>query len=105
MYMTNYIVQIAIMLAANLPIFETCSMYEDGPGCWSRYMVYHIAISVFAIGATVKGAAASSASTWFSTVSRLLLMALIVIASMNALIIDESIMKQTEIIYDDRNIV
>ncbi len=106
MYMTMYVANIAVLITANVPIFETCSMYDDPDGCWTRYLFYLGLYMVFAISATLKGTAKSPFIQMFTTVSRVVLIALLTAVCAHAMMLDVKIWKEPEAaVYVERNII
>jgi amino acid permease len=96
-FLLSYTVNFATSFAANLPIFETCSMYEDSDSCWSRYLVYAGIYIVAGISLTLKGLNESKAMNIFATVCRLGIIVLVVATSILSMMIDEPIWTDTEV--------
>lgn len=57
-------------MAAYIPLFDTCSMYEDADGCWSRYAFWVVLWAVWGVLSTHFGLASSNVIGHINTVAR-----------------------------------
>jgi len=65
-------------MTAYIPLFETCSMYDDPDGCWDRYAFYVGIFVLWGISSTLFGFASSTVIQHINTVFRVTAMSIIV---------------------------
>jgi hypothetical protein len=93
LYITIYIANLGVLFAANSPIFETCDMYEDSNGCFTRYIFYLTTYCIFGIGATLYGMGTSKCMTQFSAICRFGLIAILITICAYSFVAGEPIME------------
>jgi hypothetical protein len=48
-YLTVGIVKWSTVLASNVPLFETCTLYLDGESCYGRYLSWLCIVSTYMV--------------------------------------------------------